>query len=115
MFSRVSERITENMVKSGTVDSEERDIYLYGVQQGLFVTLNIGVTIAAGLIFDVFWQLLIFTAALISLKSFAGGYHAKTPQRCFVISTLLTTSVALLIKYVSVHTFVCLGFAAFIQ
>jgi len=109
MFSNVSEKITDSLVKSGTVDSDERDIYLFGVQQGLFVILNVATTVAIGFMLDVFWQLLIFTGALIALKSYAGGYHAKTSQRCYLFSTLLTISVTSAIKYVILHAFAYVG------
>jgi accessory gene regulator B len=109
MFDRISVRITENMVKSGAVDSAERELYHYGIQQGLFVMLNIGTMVAVGLLLDVLWQILIFTISLIALKSYAGGYHAKAPLRCYSLSTLLITAVAFLIRFVSLHTFVYVG------
>jgi accessory gene regulator B len=109
MFSRLSERITDNLVKQGTVDRDEREVYLFGVQQGMFTLFNIATTVAVGLMLDVLWQILIFTVALIALKSYAGGYHAKTPLRCYFLSTMLTISVSFLIRYVVLHTFVYAG------
>jgi accessory gene regulator B len=109
MFDRIAVSVTENMVKSGAVDFDEREIYHYGIQQGLFVMLNVGTTIAVGLLFGTLWQLLIFTISLIALKSYAGGYHAKTSLRCYFLSTLLTVSTSLLMRFVELHTFVYVG------
>lgn len=113
MFDRVSEKITENIVKSGTVVSDEKELYLFGVQQGLTILLNIGTTVAVSLLLGVFWQIILFTVAYMALRSFAGGYHASTPQRCYVLSTLITIIVSLLIKYVFLHIFICIGLLIF--
>ena len=109
MFNRVSERITENMVKHSTVSPEDKELYLFGVQQGLSILLNIATTVAVGLAFGVFWQLLLFMGGYIPLRSFAGGYHAKTPLRCYVLSILILVAVALMTKYVVLHIFVQVG------
>jgi len=109
MFSRVSEKITNNLVKHGAVDINEREIYLFGVHQGLIILLNIITTVAIGLLFGTLWQMLIFTVAYMSLRSYAGGYHASTPLRCYFLSTLLTTTVSLLIRYIDLHTLTYVG------
>lgn len=53
-----------------------------------------------GLIFDMFLESIIFMAAYIPLRSFAGGYHAKTPVRCYFASLILIFAVLLFCKYV---------------
>ena len=106
MFNRTSELIVGKLVENGTIASVEKEIYLFGVQQGLAVLLNIGTTIFIGLMFGVLWQMLIFTIAYILLRSFAGGYHAKTPIRCFFLSVLLIIVSSSIIKYVVLHEIV---------
>lgn len=109
MFNYVSARITENMVKSGAVADEDKELYLFGIQQGLTIVLNLVTTVIIGLAFGVLWQVMLFMTAYIPLRSFAGGYHAKTPQRCYVLSILLLIAVALMIKYVDLHIYAQLG------
>jgi accessory gene regulator B len=106
MFNHVSKKITDNMIKRGTVDFGESELYCFGVQQGLFIALNIATTIAVGLLMGTLWQLLVFTIAYIALRRFAGGYHAGTPQRCYLFSTIITVAVSLLIGYVDLHIYV---------
>jgi accessory gene regulator B len=100
MFAKISCKITDNLIRSGTISYDEKEVYLFGIQQGLVILLNILTTIFIGILFDVVWQLLLFTVSYIGLRSFAGGYHAKTPQRCYILSTILTFAIALLQKYV---------------
>ena len=38
-------------------------------------------------------------AAYIPLRSFAGGYHAKTPLRCYIFSVIMLIIVSIGIKY----------------
>jgi accessory gene regulator B len=109
MFNHISDKITDSMVRTGTVANEDKEIYLFGVQQGLTIILNIVTTVIIGLLFDVLGQMLLFTVAYIPLRNFAGGYHASTPQRCYILSTLLTIIVSLLIKYVYIDMLVFIG------
>ena len=109
MFNYVSTRITEKMVKCGTVADQDKELYLFGIQQGLTNILNLVTTVIIGLVLGVLWQMLLFMAAYIPLRSFAGGYHAKTPLRCYILSVLLHTAIALAIKYVDLHIYFQLG------
>lgn len=113
MFHHISEKIAENMVKNGTVVPEEKDIYLFGIQQGLIFLLNIGTTVAVGLLLGSLPQLLLFTTAYIALRKYAGGYHASTPQQCYVLSTILSIIVALVVKYVPLNIFAGINLLVF--
>jgi len=97
------------MVKCGTVADQDKKLYLFGIQQGLTNILNLVTTVIIGLVLGVLWQMLLFMAAYIPLRSFAGGYHAKTPLRCYILSVLLLTAIALAIKYVDLHIYFQLG------
>ena len=46
-------------------------------------------------------------AAYIPLRSCAGGYHAKTPVRCYVFSIVLIFAVVLAMKYVHFTVIIC--------
>ena len=41
------------------------------------------------------------------LRSFAGGYHAKTPVRCYILSLIMITVVLTGMKYLPVAEIVC--------
>lgn len=43
------------------------------------------------------------------LRAYSGGYHAKTPIRCYILSTLSITAALSIIKFVSINRFICLG------
>ena len=59
------------------------------------------VTLLMGCIFQVFFQSIIFLVCFIVLRKYAGGYHADTQNRCYVISTVIIAVALLAIRYMS--------------
>lgn len=105
MFDAVSKQLTQSLIDNNTIKDEEREIYRYGIQQGLTIILNFVTTLTIGLVCDMLWQSAFFTVLYIPLRSFAGGYHAKTPIRCYIFSIVLMLAVLLAMRFV---TFTCL-------
>ena len=94
MFTKVAVKITANLERENVIASEDRELYVFGIQQGLTMILNFATMIIVGLVIGVFWHILVFAFAYMPLRSFAGGYHAKTPLRCYVASTAMVVFVA---------------------
>ena len=107
MFSAISESITKKLEEVHAIKSEDREIYLYGVKQGFTILLNLITICAISIISKMLWQSILFMAAYIPLRSCAGGYHAKTPVRCYVFSIILILAVILAMKYVHFTVFIC--------
>lgn len=99
MFYQASEHIAKKLVEKNAISSENKPIYQYGIQQGLTIGLNIFTTFAIGLIFQMIIESFLFLAVYIPLRSFAGGVHAKTANRCYVYSTIMIIAVLLVIKF----------------
>jgi len=112
MKAAVSERIAASLMVKGVICSEDKDLYVYGLRQGAQILLNIFTTIATGLVFGMLWQSLVFMLAYIPLRTYAGGYHAKTQLRCYLSSTAAMIGVLLLVKLVLWTMPVCLTVAA---
>lgn len=104
----VSEKITTSFINNGIINSEDKDIYTYGLQQGAQIVLNIITIIVVCLYLQMFWQGIVFLLAFIPLRSYAGGIHAKTQLRCYFLSTVTFAGVLLLIKFILWTTPVCL-------
>lgn len=108
MFARTAEILTKKLKENNTITAEQYEICRYGFQQGLTIILNAVTTIAIGVVFGELWQAVLFMAAYAPLRSYAGGYHAKTAERCYVYSILLMIAVLLAIKYVALPNFICI-------
>ena len=81
------------------IKHDDRELYIYGFNQGLNILLNLITTLVVGLLFRNILELAIFIAAYIPLRSFAGGYHAKTPLRCYIYSIIMIILVSVGMKY----------------
>ncbi len=89
------DKIGNRFVRDGIIAEEDKELYTFGMQQGVIILLNIISTIIIGLIFNMVWQSVVFLLAYMPLRSYAGGYHARTQFRCYWIS-LFIAAVALL-------------------
>lgn len=106
MFARIAERITEELEDNQIIKSEDRELYAYGLNQGITIILNMITTLCIGLLFGCIVELLVFMVAYIPLRSFAGGYHSKTPLRCYLSSIVMLIIVSVAIQYVTLKIWV---------
>ena len=105
-LGRLSRKIGDNLVQSNIVNAEDAEIYIYGINQILVSILNVSSALIIGLIFGVFFEIAVFMAAYIPLRTFAGGYHARTPLRCYIFSVIMLIVVSLGFKYLSLTEWV---------
>lgn len=99
IFARLSHKIGDNLVRSNVIKEEDAEIYIYGINQILVSVLNVSSALIIGWIFGVVLEIAVFMAAYIPLRTFAGGYHAKTPLRCYIFSIIMLIVVSNCIKY----------------
>jgi len=100
MTVKVFERIAGNLVSNGTISAEDKEIYEYGLKRIATTILNAVTTLIIGFIFCMIWQSILFMVSYVPLRSYVGGYHARTPLRCYIFSIILTVCVLLSIKYI---------------
>lgn len=106
MFTYVTEKIVSNMEKQNMIQTDRRNIYKYGINQMLNMLLNIATFLVIGLLFHMEFETVIFTAAYIPLRIYAGGFHAKTPFKCWIISAVMLLLVLLVMKYADLRLYV---------
>ena len=80
---------------------EKEEIIRYGLERIKSTCIMTLVTLLLGCIFQVFFQSIIFLVCFIVLRKYAGGYHADTQNRCYVISTVIFAVALLAIRYMS--------------
>ncbi len=100
MLNLFCNRICDYFVKSQIIPESNKELYVYGLQQFLIMLLNIATTLLIGFIFGMIWQSLFYLLAYVPLRTYAGGYHAKTPVRCYFSSVLLIVLTLLIMKFV---------------
>lgn len=92
-------KFADALVANGSAKKEDRELYAYGLREGAILILNIVTSLVIGLLMGMVWQTVIFTVTYSPLRSFAGGAHAKTHFRCYLLSILLIVVSLAVIKF----------------
>lgn len=100
MFQTTAQKITDRLCSQDIIEDADKELYAYGFNMLLTVSLNIISTIIIGLLFGMVFESIAFLVAYIPLRSYAGGYHARTPMRCYIISLLLIVLILLTLKLI---------------
>ena len=94
------EKIANYFIINDLIEDEDKEIYTYGLHQGLLILLNIITTILIGFIFRAVWESILFIIVYTPLRTYGGGYHAKSEVRCYLFSIVLILVVLLGIKFI---------------
>ncbi len=108
MFTRFSDMVTSLFIKSSVIQEEDKDLYQYGVEQICNIILNILTTFIIGALYGMIPEILIFMFAYIPLRIYAGGFHAKTPFRCYLCSVVITVIAISVMKFIEIPYFICI-------
>ncbi len=97
MIKEFSKKVACSLCEN-TENNNRVEIFEYAVYITINSTIHIISTIALGLLFNVLLESVIFYLSFILVRKFTGGYHAKTPLRCYMFSICTITFFMLLIK-----------------
>jgi accessory gene regulator B len=100
---------SDKLVTNKVIKAEDQELYSFGLQQGLLIILNLLTTVFIGIIFGMILESVLFLVSYIPLRSFAGGYHAKTPLKCYFLSLILLIIVLLAVKYIIWTNYIIIG------
>ena len=67
-------------------EEERNEIIEYGIERGKVIVISVVVALILGCVAGVPLQSIIFLGVFCLLRRYAGGYHADTQERCYVIS-----------------------------
>ncbi len=86
MMERLAERITSRLISSQIIQSEDIEMYQFGVVHLLYQAFFCGFALVAGFLLKVLPETVLFLLAFFSLRPYAGGWHASTRGKCTLIS-----------------------------
>ena len=102
MLQVITERITEQFVQNGIVKETEKEIYEYGIRNGIVILANILVILVIGVVLSDLSEMLFFCVSYHMLRSYAGGFHLSTHARCFLFSIPMYGFSAWFIRFIAV-------------
>ena len=119
MFHRATGKIVEKLTISGIIQSEKKELYRYGINQLLNNMFSLLTFFIIGILLKGVIYALIFLMAYFPLRVYAGGFHASTAFRCWILSSGLLVLVLLTVNYAPIppilyDLFACLSIAVII-
>lgn len=100
-MEKFSSKLIELFVSNDLIKNEDKEIYKYAVNIILSSLIHIATVMIIGLCFNLFIESLVFYFSFIAIRKFAGGYHAKTPVRCYLFSFASNIIILCLVKWLS--------------
>ena len=82
MIAQLSKRIASFFVHSKVIESENEQVYEYGLELLISTLLNSVIALVLALFSRTLWQCICFLVVFIFLRKSAGGFHAKTHLGC---------------------------------
>jgi len=89
MFMKAAKRLTALMAEQGIITQDRQTVCCWGLSHILDTLFNSAVFAVIGIAAGMLPETVIFTAAYMFLRVYAGGFHASTPFRCFVLSVMI--------------------------
>lgn len=94
-IDKMTNMLTNFIIQHSDAKRKDADIIAFGVKYGLITLAEIlGMVVISFLMRELIPGAVILIA-FISIRVYAGGYHAKTLPRCVVMSTILFTLIIL--------------------
>lgn len=110
-MKKLSQSIADELVNNKTIDESQRQLCQYGFQVMLMSVGEILFVILVSAIVGNFFETVLFFCGFIPLRIYAGGYHADTQLRCFLVLIFVYILFSILLNIVPIHTYTLMVFA----
>ena len=89
MFEKLALHITCWLEKYKVIKQDEIVVVKWGIKNILDTIFNVTTFLIIGILMGMITETVFFTIGYIPLRSYAWGYHAKTPFRRWIVSSLI--------------------------
>lgn len=105
MGKKLTKAVANWLLYDDMETGELNEIYMYGVGQLGINIFNMLTALTIGFLFGELLVSVVYIISFVFLRSYAGGYHASTPMRCYALTVASIILVLLTVKYVSLSVF----------
>jgi len=88
MIVKLSEMLLKFVLKNIRIEKEMIDIYRYGIELLVSTLINLALITIIGILINDIACSLVFLLGFIPIRSFCGGYHAKSYLKCNIVFSL---------------------------
>jgi len=106
MLSQMAMKISSFFIAHEVIKKDDKAVYQYSFEVLLATIMNFLALYAVAIVTDTVWATTIFIVGFVPLRSVAGGFHAKTHFRCFLV--LMATYSIFLALIFSVPAYWCI-------
>lgn len=89
MLHYLSQSIADFLLLKETIKTEEKEIYIYGIQLIISSIINFLLCIITSFLLGELLNGLIFFVAFSSLRKFTGGFHSRSFLICNIVFTMI--------------------------
>jgi accessory gene regulator B len=97
------EKFSDYIAQELNFDDDKKSVINYGLFAFIQTGIGIALVIIFGFVFNVIIEALIVSFTINILRKSSGGVHSQSPERCAVIGTVATISMALIAKYIDIN------------
>lgn len=101
-IENICEKTSSYIAQELNFDDDKKSVINYGIFAFIQMGICIALVIIFGFIFNVTIEALIVSFTISILRKSSGGVHAQSPERCAIIGTVSSVSMALISKYINV-------------
>lgn len=98
-MDKIVSDLAEKFVFFNVIDQSDIAIYRYGLEVFLLSLLESISVLVISLMIGNFLETIVYFIVLIPIRMFAGGYHASTRLRCYLLSLVVYGIFTILVKY----------------
>lgn len=81
--------LSQRMLERGIIREEERELYEFGIRNGMILFLDIATAFLIGLLTTKLAVVAFFTVSFMVLRSYTGGYHSDSRIFCYIGSNMV--------------------------
>lgn len=88
MYRKAAEKLAEVAIDKQIISSDDKAMYIYAYEAMFARILGWGTLLLLGIIFQCIPGTIAFFIVFFPLRIFAGGYHARNYEKCYMTSTV---------------------------
>lgn len=94
----LSNKIGNKLATELNFDKDKKDVVTYGIFALLQIVTSILLTAVVGFILGVCFKAIIVSFIIVIYRKYAGGVHASTPNKCLIISVIVSVFPIFIVK-----------------
>lgn len=89
LYSFLADKLVQAAIRCGAVKQEDEAVYRYGLEALVGHVFSFATMFLLALLCGIPQYAVLYVILMYPLRIYSGGFHASTPGRCYLISTLM--------------------------